>query len=75
MARVEERRNWPCHGYPLGQEPGDDLSATTTAEDRIAMMWGLAVDAWALAGLPLPSYDRRDTPIGKRPLGTPAEGR
>ena len=73
MANGEDRRDWPYHTYPLGQEPGDDLSATTTAEERIAMMWPLALDAWALAGLPLPTYSRAETPIRMRPLGAPED--
>ena len=74
MARAEDRRDWPCHSYPLGQEPGDDLSATTTVEERLAMMWPLAVDAWSLAGLPLPNYSRNDMPMARRSLGNSADG-
>ena len=47
----------------LGDEPGDDLSATTTAEERIAMMWPLAVEAWSLTGRPMPEYERRNAPV------------
>ncbi len=28
----------------------EDLSATTTPEERIAMMWQLAVNAWTMRG-------------------------
>lgn len=45
--------------FRLGEEPGDDLSDTTTAAERLAMMWPLAVEAWTLSGRPLPDYDRR----------------
>lgn len=31
-------------------------------EDRLAMMWGLAQEAWAVAGLPIPDYRRADAP-------------
>jgi hypothetical protein len=69
------RRSWPVRVYRLGDEPGDDLSASTTAEQRLAMMWPLTVEAWALAGLPLPTYARSETPITFRPLsGTDATG-
>ena len=47
----------------LGDEPGDDLSGSTTAEERLAMMWPLAVEAWSLTGEPMPEYEREDTPI------------
>ena len=61
--RFERRRTWPVRVYPLGGEPGDDLSATTTPEERLTMMWPLAIEAWTVAGLPLPEYDRRSTPV------------
>ncbi len=47
--------------FRRGEEPadGDD----TTPEQRIGMMWELAVQAWTLAGLPIPDYDRAHTPV------------
>jgi len=48
--------------YALGAEPDDDLSATTTVEERIAMMWPLAVDAWIASGQPWPDYARSEAP-------------
>lgn len=65
-ARAERRaarRNWPIRVYKLGQEPPDDLSATTTAEERLAMMWPLARQVWAFTGRPFPSYKRSEMPI------------
>ena len=53
----------------LGDEPGDDLSGTTTAEERLAMMWPLAVEAWSLTGLPMPEYERQDAPVRWLPPG------
>ena len=47
----------------LGDEPGDDLSGSTTAEERLAMMWPLAVEAWSLTGEPMPEYKREDIPV------------
>lgn len=47
----------------IGDEPGDNLSATTTAEERLAMMWPLAVEAWSLTGRPMPEYERKDIPV------------
>jgi hypothetical protein len=62
-ARAALRRTWPVRAWPLGQEPGEDLSAFTTAAERLAMMWPLALDAWASAGQPVPDYPRRLAPI------------
>ncbi|MCC6806975.1 MAG: hypothetical protein IT381_06105 [Deltaproteobacteria bacterium] len=45
----------------LGTETAN-LEATTTAAERIAMMWPLAVEAFALAGRVIPGYSRKDTP-------------
>jgi len=67
--RAEARKNRPIRAYRLGEEPSEDLSATTTAAERIGMMWRLAQDAWAMAGLPIPDYPREKTPISKRKLG------
>ena len=60
---VSERRSWPVRCYRLGTEPNDDLSTTTTPEERLEMMWPLAVEAWTLAGLPQPQYPRGEIPI------------
>jgi len=62
-ARAAMRRAWPIRAFRLGQEPGEDLSATTTAAERLAMMWPLALDAWASSGRPVPDYPRSRAPI------------
>lgn len=73
--RAEARRSWPIRTYRLGEEPAEDLSASTTAAERIGMMWRLARDAWAVAGRPIPDYPRERTPISKRRLhDPPADG-
>jgi len=59
----EARRSWPVRVFRPGEEPSDDLSDVTTPEERLAMMWPLAQEAWSLAGIPLPDYDRRSAPI------------
>jgi hypothetical protein len=48
--------------FRLGEEPGDDLSDSTTVEERLSMMWPLAVEAWTLSGRTLPVYDRTSLP-------------
>jgi len=57
------RREWTVRKYNLGHEPGDDLSDSTTPEERLAMMWPLALEAWTLSGAGVPDYDRRSTPV------------
>ncbi len=53
---------WPIRRYKLGEEPPDDLSGTTSIEERLGMMWPLALDAWSSTGLPLPEYTRETMP-------------
>jgi hypothetical protein len=68
-ARAAERGSWPVARYRLGNEPGDDLSSTSTPEQRLAMMWQLAIEAFALTGQPFPSYTRAEAPVARRRLG------
>jgi hypothetical protein len=49
--------------FKLGEEPGDDLSASTTAEQRLAMMAALTNEAWLLAGRTVPDYPRSKAPV------------
>lgn len=64
-ADVSRRARWVVRKYFLGHEPGDDLSDSTTADERLAMMWPLAMEAWALSGAGIPDYDRRTAPVRK----------
>lgn len=68
------RRSWPVRRLRLGQEPGDDLSGFTTAEERLAMVWELTVGAWAVAGRKIPDYPRERAPVSRRPLVAPVHG-
>src|ERR1700694_3030890 len=66
-ARAAMRRAWPIRAFRLGQEPGEDLSATTTAAERLAMMWALALLRPAGAGLSAqPRSDPRPPPRESR---------
>jgi hypothetical protein len=67
-SKVSHRLNWPVRKFRLGSEPGPDLSATTTPEQRLEMVWPLTLEAWALTGRPIPKYSRSETPVHKRPL-------
>ena len=61
--RTQARRTWPIQKFRLGAEPGDNLSLTTTTENRLEIMWLLALEAWSLTGQAIPDYERKDAPI------------
>ena len=63
-----DRSHWPVRKFALGSQPGDDLSAETTAEEHLEMVWELTLEAWSLAGLPLPTYARHEAPVRCVPL-------
>ena len=69
LQRRAARASMTIRVFRLGEEPGDDLRECTTPEERIAMMWPLAVDAWASAGRRLPEYSRDRMPgrVVRRP--------
>jgi hypothetical protein len=69
--RHARRAAWPVRVYRIGEEPGDDLSGQTTPTQRLAMMWPLAVEAWALTGRALPSYGRHEVPVSTRQTAAP----
>lgn len=52
----------PIRVHPLGEEPGDDLSAVTTPEQRLGMVAELSRRMWSLTGRPVPSYPRAGMP-------------
>ena len=60
--RRRARQAWPIRRYNLGEEPSEDLSETTTAAERLAMIWPLTVLSWRLAGRDIPEYKREDMP-------------
>lgn len=49
--------------YRLGEEPSDRIDREMTAEERMALVWQLTVEAWALAGREFPSYQRHEVPV------------
>lgn len=70
-ARARGRLAWPVRRYRLGSEPPEDLCDATTPEQRLEMMWPLAIEAWSLTGRTLPDYARADAPVSCRPLVDP----
>jgi len=61
-SRAAARRDWPGQVRDLTTAAGEDLSAETTAEERLSMMWELALRAWTLSGRTLPDYARSAMP-------------
>lgn len=72
-APSRDRRTWPVRAYRLGSEPSDDLSPSTTAAERLAMMWPLALEAWELTGRPVPQYARSEMAVRIRPFPSSLE--
>jgi hypothetical protein len=70
-ARRAARANWPIRIGRLGDEAVG--AAGLTPEQRIGMMWELVVQAWAVAGKPIPDYDRAHTPVRRIRRGDPED--
>jgi hypothetical protein len=62
-ARRAARAAWPVRISKLGEEAADELVASP--EECLGAMWELVVQAWTLAGKPIPVYDRANMPIRK----------
>jgi len=60
--RAAARRGWQIRRFERHRQPADDLSRTTTPAERIAIVWQLTLDAWAMSGEPLPDYTRDRMP-------------
>jgi len=56
------RHEWPIRIFPLGEEPRDDLAATTTVKERLAMVTLLSERCWKLTGKSIPTYSRATMP-------------
>ena len=69
---MPDRRDWPVRVYRLGEEPSDDLSRTTSPEERLAMVWKLTLEAWSVSGRAHPEYSRAETPVSRRPWPGPS---
>jgi hypothetical protein len=61
--RRTARREAPMRVFRLGEEPADDLSATTTAEQRLEMVAELSRRMWELTGRETPTYERARIPV------------
>ena len=57
------RTNWPVRILVPGEQSIDDLSASTTPEARLEMVWVLSRRMWELTGRPSPLTARADLPV------------
>ena len=62
-SRAKARGDWPVRVFRLGEEPPESLLESTTAEERLAMMWPLAEEAFRLAGRLGPRLPRSELPV------------
>lgn len=59
----EPQTRGPIRVLRLGAEPPDDVTATTTAEERLALVWALSQRLWALTGQRTTTGPRDRLPI------------
>ncbi len=57
------RTNWPVRILAAGEQSTDDLSASSTAEERLEMVWVLSRRMWELTGHRSPALARENIPI------------
>lgn len=65
-ARSSERAGWPVRVMKVSEQPAEDLRATTTVAERLAMVEELTGRTWPLTGIPAPDYSREATPVRVR---------
>lgn len=56
------RAGWPVELRCLADADSSALMGGT-AEERLAAVWELTVQAWELSGRDIPTYVRADTPV------------
>ena len=59
--RARARALWSVRRADLADDGGDVMTAGTPSE-RVAMVWALTLDAWAMSGKPIPDYRREVMP-------------
>ena len=63
MDETTRRRSTPARVYRLGDEPRDNLSSTTTADERLEMVALLSRRMWELTGQAFVRHDRATLPV------------
>ena len=61
MRRANAAR-WPLRVYAIAAEPLRDPLDRSTVDERVAAVWPLTREAWAVAGKEIPSYQRSTAP-------------
>lgn len=66
VSSLEDRRRtraaWPVRKFRLGEEPTVDERDSTTVDERVAMVWKLTCEQWALGDREWPDYRRSEMP-------------
>lgn len=60
-ARRRARATWPIRLTDLRDETAEPMQGTVA--QRLTATWELTQQAWAVAGLPIPTYDRACMPV------------
>jgi hypothetical protein len=50
---MTDRSDWQCRKSTLAEQGHEEDLANMTADERVSMMWRLALDAWAMKGEPV----------------------
>lgn len=50
---MTDRSHWQFRKSTLAEQGNEDDLAEMTADERVGMMWQLALDAWAMKGEPV----------------------
>ena len=66
-ARRRARAAWPVRLTHLADETTEPMPGTVA--QRLTATWELTHQAWAVAGLPIPTYDRACMPVRLVRLG------
>lgn len=61
-ARAAARRGWSGEKTRLEDSGQPPLASGLSPAERLAMVWQLTCDAWALTGKPMPTYSRDEAP-------------
>ena len=61
--RSLSRSTMPVRRFRLGEEPADDITATTSASERVEMVVALSRRMLELTGVPVAAYSRDQMPV------------
>jgi len=64
----QKRKAMTARVVPLNSREAGDARVAGTPAERVALVATLSRDAWALTGVPLPSYTRATMPVRLIPL-------